>query len=173
MKGQVSMDSSIMGEGVIGESIVGLCLLGCESIMEWGKMKVHFRKGVSFKVYIHEVEKTKEIFVQRGVSLRVSIPCFENIERNYFCKVKSLWKPPSWGWNDGQAGPGVGKWECCLENGFLGKVHSLRRRAKGQSILVTGVWCHQKHQFSGLDVVGESTVGKDYLERVHSEEVRR
>lgn len=65
MKGQVSMDSSIMGEGVIGESIVGLCLLGCESITEWGKMKVHFRKGVSFKVYIHEVEKMKEIFVQR------------------------------------------------------------------------------------------------------------
>lgn len=65
MKGQVFMDSSIMGEGVIGESIVGLCLLGCESIMERGKMSVHFRKGVSFKVYIHKVEKMKEIFVQR------------------------------------------------------------------------------------------------------------
>lgn len=175
MKGRVSLDSSIMEEGVIGESIVGLCHLGGETIMEWGKMRVHYRKGVSLKVYIHEMEKIKETFVQRRSlfwTLKVSIPCFENIEENYFCKGKCLWKPPSWGWNDGQAGPGIGKWECCLENGFLGKVH-LKRKTMGQYILVMEVGCPQKHHFSRLDVVGDSTVGKDCLERVHSEEVRR
>lgn len=43
----------------------------------------------------------------------------------------------------------------------------------GQSILVMEMWCPWKHPFFGLDVMGESTVGRDWLEGVHSEEVRR
>lgn len=39
------------------------------------------------EVYMHGVEIMGETFVQSrglGVSLKVSIPCFGNIERNYY-----------------------------------------------------------------------------------------
>lgn len=58
MERRVSLESSIMGMEVVDESIVVLCLLGSEFSIEWEKIRVHCRKGVSPDVYTHGVEET-------------------------------------------------------------------------------------------------------------------
>lgn len=68
MQRRGSLESSIVGVGVVGESIAVLFLLGSEFSMGWGKIRVLCRKGVSLEVYVHGVDIMEATFVQRGQS---------------------------------------------------------------------------------------------------------
>lgn len=162
-----------MGVGVVGESVVVLFLLGSEFSMGWGKIRLLCRKGVSLEVYVHGVEIMEETFVQRGSLLKDIRPVSWKYSEKLLLEGEMSWEVPIMvveGLANGARGREMG--------GLTGercpwKVPFFEGQVNGQSTVVMGVWCPWKHPFFGLYIMGECTVGMDFLERVHSEEVRR
>lgn len=70
-------------------------------------------------------------------------------------------------------GPGVGKWECSLEKGFLGRVHSFFwGEGNGIAHFSNGVTLSLEVPILWAGYDGRVHC-RDHLERVHSEEVKR